>query len=117
MNIRVATKTDLAAMDRWSNLKTEPAYLNLVIPGIVGLSVVFTTSNEFAMINNLVTNRLVSRPVRQKAIDTIVAYTIKMIENANIKHIIAFSSNESTILRSARFGFSVQNEVLIKRSF
>lgn len=117
MNVRVATKSDLRSMERWSGLKTEPAYLNLVIPGVVGASVIFTVSSEFAMLNNLVTNPKVSRPTRQKAIDILVAYILEVVKKAHIKHLIAFSVNESTINRATKFGFQIQNDIMLKRSF
>lgn len=105
MRVRIATSKDLQSIDKWSGLKTEPAYTTFIIPGVCGASLVRTEANEFAFLNNLVTNPHVSRELRQRAIDALVAHIVEFTHNLHIGRLIAFTTNNSTIERAGRFGF------------
>lgn len=113
MRIRIATKSDLAAMDRWSNLKTEPVHLTYVIPGVVGASLIFTTSTTYAIIDCLVSNPLVSSKLRKPAIQALVNYLMIVLKQAGVKNVIAWSENDSTIGRAKSMGFEAKPHVLL----
>lgn len=113
MQIRVATRSDLKAMDRWSDLKTEPAHLTYVIPGVVGASLIFTTSDKFAFIDNLVSNPLVSSKVRKPAVQALVDYLMIVLKQAGIKNVLAWSQNDTTIRRAENIGFVKRPHTLL----
>lgn len=66
-----------------------------------------------AFLDNLTTNPLISSSVRNKCIDFLVTKIIEEAVNLGFKGLLAYSTDESTLIRSKKHGFLPMPHTLI----
>ena len=72
---------------------------------------------DSAMLDNLITNPNASSHLRHEAIDGVVQCVIKEAKERSYKHLLAYSSDEKTLIRSATHGFKRLKTTMIGLDF
>jgi hypothetical protein len=116
MKVRYVENSDLASIYSWLkkhdvHLKTEPTGIGFIVPGVAACF--FKCDEDMGVIDGLVTNPLVSANTRHKAIEAILKDLYMYAKYLQVKHIVAWTSNDDTLMRSLAHGFIIQPHVLM----
>lgn len=71
----------------------------------------------FALIDGLCTNPSVSAKQRNTSIDTIVNFLLNYAETQGFARLMCLSKDENTITRAKRYGFELQQHVVLAKDF
>lgn len=116
MEVRYAKKTDYIAINKWSDIEVRQDYVTLVIPGCAAASVVCTSTNQFAFLNNVIVNPHLSKKTRKHAISKIIKAAISFCDAAGVENIIGFSDNKNMEAKARDEGFVVKSSKMFIRS-
>lgn len=110
----------MASLKKWCykrgvDLKTEPAHDGFIVPG-VAICFLLETNGGICMLDSLITNPYVSGPTRDKALNDIVEYGIRLAEAKGYESLVAFTIDNNTLKRAEAFGFATHPHTLITRS-
>lgn len=69
----------------------------------------------FAILDNLITNPVLSPIVRDKAVDEVVSAILHEADRQELSKVVAWSKDKNTLERSKRYGFEPSDLTLIIR--
>lgn len=123
MQVRAATSSDIAAMQRWlarhnheavsiSDLPTR----FYAVPGVAVGGLFVEEGRAFAMIDSICTNPLASSKARHAAYSSLISHITHLASSLGVRRLIGFSNDTGTLMRARSYGFTSPNlAILAKR--
>lgn len=95
-------------------LKTQLPKHSYIVPGVAAIGLRIIEGN-LGMIDSLVTNKLVSGPLRNKAIEALVKRAEAQAFALRLTALIAFSTDDNTIKRAFSHGYAQQGHLILTK--
>lgn len=95
-------------------LKTQLPKHSFIVPGVAAIGLRLVEGN-LGMIDSLVTNKFVSGPLRNKAIEALLSQLHLKAHALRLNALIAFSTDEHTILRAFSHGYAQQGHLILTK--
>lgn len=119
MNVLKYEQKFNASIAKWlqrhgRGLKTQLPKHSFIVPGVAAIGLRLIEGN-LGMIDSLVTNKLVSAPLRNKAIEALIAQVHLQAYALKLTGLIAFSTDDSTIKRAFSHGYIQHGHLILTK--